>query len=626
MLTVAALADLHDAFSAAVAPPPAYTPVAWAEENLTLSERSTNFPGPLRLRAFTSYLVEPVNAIADPAVEHITLCFASQVAKTIGLMTMLGYIIDHDPGPTLWIMPNELDAKSFSQTRLQPLIEDCPRLARHKPADKDLFKLLEMHFARMSLNLVGANSPARVASRPIRYLFRDELDKYKLATEREAGTAALALHRTRSYAGSSKIVDASTPTVNTGEIWTGYEKGDQRKYHVPCPHCEKLQTLETRQVRWPNDLKGSDGLYDLDRATAEAWYECAFCDKPITSLQKRRIIRKGRWIATKQYRKKSGSPTRHISMQLPAICSPWVDVGHVAAAFLATRNSGSPADLQDFTNSWEALPWTLPGTAIEEDEVLKHRAAYAANTCPSAAPDKILMTADVQRQSFWYVIRAWGGVPSTSWKLRHGQVATWEDLHQVYLSRFIGPQGQEFRCTHGLVDSGDGETTEDVYRACAKYKWVPSKGYGGEGHTQPYRWTQLANGMILLSFWADYYKAALQFRLQIHVDDPGAWLLDAETGPDFAKQLASEKLVSRVNKAGRMVKQWILTHAHAPNHLLDCEVMQLVLRSILPISGGAAEAPAHQAAGGFVAPRDAKPFIRQASRRNPGQGFIRRKK
>ena len=70
-----------------------------------------------------------------------------------------------------------LSAKSISRVRIQPSIRACPVLREKMPVNDDDFTLLKMKFQTMSLTLVGAGSPANLASRPVRYLFCDEVDK-----------------------------------------------------------------------------------------------------------------------------------------------------------------------------------------------------------------------------------------------------------------------------------------------------------------------------------------------------------------------------------------------------------------------------------------------------------------
>jgi phage terminase large subunit GpA-like protein len=60
-------------------------------------------------------------------------------------------------------MPSEALARSFSETRWLPMIDDCPVLAKEKPDNTDKIKILEQHFRKMSLWFVGSNSPANLS-------------------------------------------------------------------------------------------------------------------------------------------------------------------------------------------------------------------------------------------------------------------------------------------------------------------------------------------------------------------------------------------------------------------------------------------------------------------------------
>jgi len=119
-----------------------------------------------------------MDAFIVPFVEEITVMAASQVGKTEAMYNMLGYIIDQDPGPTLIVLPRENDAKSISYKRVLPMIEDSAVLRSHLPKIMDDITKLEYSLDRMILYFAGSNSPADLASRPIRYLFLDEVDKY----------------------------------------------------------------------------------------------------------------------------------------------------------------------------------------------------------------------------------------------------------------------------------------------------------------------------------------------------------------------------------------------------------------------------------------------------------------
>lgn len=70
----------------------------------------------------------------DPKVREIAVVAMSQVGKSEAELNMIGYMIDQDPGSSLYIQPNLDDAKKFSKLRIAPMLRDSPRL-RKKVSD-----------------------------------------------------------------------------------------------------------------------------------------------------------------------------------------------------------------------------------------------------------------------------------------------------------------------------------------------------------------------------------------------------------------------------------------------------------------------------------------------------------
>ena len=125
--------------------------------------------------------------------------------------------------------------------------------------------------------------------------------------------------------------------------------------------------------------------------------------------------------------------------------------------------------------------------------------------------------------------------------------------------------------THGFIDSG--YNTEAVRNFCIENHWVPVKGVDSSNHTQAVKLSNWQNlGLLLVN--ADYFKDALQVKLNIKNDDPGAWLLHRNTVIDYAEQLCTEAPVEEKDKWGRTKRKWKVFPG-ADNHYLDCEVYQL---------------------------------------------------
>ena len=114
-------------------PPERLTVSQWAEKNRRLSPESSAEAGPWRNER-TPYLVDIMDAFTDPKVNKLTVVAASQVGKSEVELNIIGYIIDQDPGSTIYVQPTLDDARKFSRLRIAPMIRDSKPL-RKKVSD-----------------------------------------------------------------------------------------------------------------------------------------------------------------------------------------------------------------------------------------------------------------------------------------------------------------------------------------------------------------------------------------------------------------------------------------------------------------------------------------------------------
>ena len=119
--------------------PALLNPWQWAERELEFSVRVSPMPGPYRT-GMVPYVREPLESFHDPGIRKIVLCWSAQSSKTTTMQVALAYTIANAPGPALFVMPSLEMARSFSENRLIPLIEDCPALSIHKTGDRHDFK------------------------------------------------------------------------------------------------------------------------------------------------------------------------------------------------------------------------------------------------------------------------------------------------------------------------------------------------------------------------------------------------------------------------------------------------------------------------------------------------------
>ena len=123
-----------------------------------------------------------MDACADPSIQEIVVMAGAQLGKTEILLNIVGYHIDNDPSPILVLQPTLDMAQAFSKDRVAAgLIKSTPAL-RGKvkdPRARDSGNTtLHKIFPGGAITMVGANSPSGLASRPIRIVLCDEVDRY----------------------------------------------------------------------------------------------------------------------------------------------------------------------------------------------------------------------------------------------------------------------------------------------------------------------------------------------------------------------------------------------------------------------------------------------------------------
>ncbi len=552
------------------------TASVWADTFRRLDVKTSAEPGQWSTNR-TPYLKGIMDAFTDPQVDEITVMSASQVGKTEAILNMLGYIIDQDPGPTLMVLPRADDAKSVSSNRIKPMIESSPALSRYIPQDSDEITKLEYHFERMFLYFSGSNSPADLASRPIRYLFLDEVDKYPKFSGREADPIKLAQERQKTF-WNKKTVKVSTPTTREGYIFREYEKSDQRQFFVPCPHCGKMQVLVFGQVKWPTGESSSEKIKN-DRL---AWYECLFCKQHIEDSQKPKMMLSGEWVPDKKEQNKNRG------FCLSSLYSPWLTWSDIAAEFLKSKDYVEL--LMNFVNSWLAEVWE---EKIEETTVDKVR-NLAREYEEGFVPDEVLvLTAgvDVQKDHFNFVIRGWGYYEE-SWLIRASEVEYWQDIEEaLFKTEYKRLTSAETLPVYlSCIDSGF--KTDEVYRFCRHWQDKTKAIKGVEELTggRFYRANKIdinsrtgaviPGGLVLWHLNVTQYKDKIN-RL-IHSRDPVKWHIFKNPSEDYLYQFASEhKILIRNRTTGKAKEVWQKKKEAAANHFLDAEVYALAAADII---------------------------------------------
>ena len=396
------------------APPPI---AAWARKCLFISARQgTARPG-FYDTAKTPYILEPLQAMADPAIRRVTLCFGSQTGKTQALIAALAYLWRWAPGPTMVVQPAIDEAKTFGETRLKPTLEDSEELRQLLPHDRKGGYKKDFYALRGSLvYLIGAGSPSKMASKPCRYTILDETDKFPAEFTAEGDPIKLIEQRTKTYQGRQKELFTSTPTLETGVIWRQFKQGDRREFFIQCEHCKAWQPIAFGDIKFDNDKTATA------RAIAKtARLVCRSCGAPHDTHAKNRMVAKGHWQPTAE---PELDATR--SYHLPSFAAPWISLEYIVQHFIEAKRAGR-TQLRAFVNGELAEPWIEEQQNLLNTDLARLELDYGegqsfpARDASALAEDRIrIVGADVQIDRLVAVCRefARGG--------ESGLVSKWE--------------------------------------------------------------------------------------------------------------------------------------------------------------------------------------------------------
>lgn len=549
----------------------------WAEKYRILDETSA-IPGRWS-NNMTPYLIEIMDKFNDPYVRYIIFVKPSQVGGTEAMINILGWIVSQNPSPTMLVYPDDEIAKDISKDKLKPAFIKSPIL-------KDRFlenmsKERALKFKGMTMYINGAGSPTKLASKAIKYLAFDEIDKMGGATAKEASPYSLATERTKTFKYTKKIYACSTPTLKTNYIWKLHEEAEEVKhYFVPCPHCNEFIEIKWKQVKIVEDTEKK--MTVAERAKT-AKYVCQECGCIIENKDKPAMLREGEWRTVE---KRCEGKAESVSYWINSLYSVFVSFEDAVKEFLSSKDD--PEKLQNFINSWLAEPWEDTKLKTTSDLVMERQTDIEEFIVPEWA--KFLTGGiDVQETSLYWTIRAWGD-NITSQNICHGQAFSFAEVERVMNLQYCKEKGEKMTVELALIDSGD--QTDTVYDFCANNSdWVvPCK--GTDENLQHFRISKVnkvtsqAYGMRLILVTSGKYKDMIAARLN-RKNGPGSWQVYKGCDLDYADQVTSEQKVidknSRKNSQGKKRMIWKVKTSHADNHYLDAEVYAFAAADMLGV-------------------------------------------
>ena len=560
-------------------PPPDYSVSEWADTHYVLPRSSSAEAGKFRTSR-VPFMREIMDALTyDSGVEELAFMKATQIAGTTAAIVWILYTIHSAPAPTMVILPTGDLAQSFSRMKLQPSIDEtpcCAELVAGKRSRDSGNTILHKEFPGGFIFMSGSNSPASFRSRSIRNLFLDDVDGFDANVGQEGDPVELARRRTDTFGSRRKIFLCSTPTTKgISRIEMAYNDSDQRRYHVPCPHCGYMQTLEWGGqdadfgIKFERDAGGS---------VSDVWYQCSGCHKRIDETGKTNMLAGGKWVPEHHGRERRG-------YQISSLYSPvgWVSWRQVVTEFLESKSD--PERLQVWTNTRMGLPWDETGEQPDWAALMGRSEPYRLLIAPESVQ---ILTAGIDVMDTFLTLCIYGwGASEEAWLLYFGEIygdpaqpEPWRQVDEMLFRTYERDGGGNLSIVAMGIDTG-GHCTQAVYDYSRRRFPQAMACKGASTPNKPviskpsqvdvnYMGTRIKDGCYLWSVGTDTIKATIYSRLRISEGGPGCFHFPVGTPDKFFQELTAEKRITRYVK-GFPRMEWM--QIRKANHALDATVL-----------------------------------------------------
>lgn len=593
---------LRSIFRAGLQQVPKTSVSEWADSYRMLPPESAE-PGRWKTSR-APYQREIMNAFTAPGIHRVAVKSCSQIGKSDIMNNVIGRFAHLDPCTMMMIQPTLADGEDFSKSRIAPMIEATKVLKtifRESKSRNTSNTIMSKYFTGGRLIIAGANAPSGLASKPIRILLCDEVDRFPDSAGVEGDPVELAAKRTTTY--WNRVIGLfSTPTIKgASRIDDEYMTGTQEEWQHACPNCGEYHLLTHRRML--TDHESSQRRNQKHVVVHDVHWVCPDCGHRFSEQEMKHA--KQTYIAQNP----GAAATGVRSFFVNCFASPWMDWKSIMREWLEAE--GDPEREKVIYNTRFGESYERKGSFESEVKFLDRREKYGADL-----PEGVLLltaAVDVQDNRLEYEICGWGaeeeqygiakdiilGVPDTA--------AVWEQLDNA-LERIYyfapGPDGKSKGLTvaRTFIDSG-GHYTANVYDYCWRNRFrqrfaVKGSSAAGDPLIAKYSKVQMRGGSIpLVIIGTDAGKQHIMDRLSIEV--PGAkymhFPLDEPSNDQlqeslnnrgydaiYFRGLISEELVPR-KKNGQIVWRWENIAKDKRNEPLDLKVYNLAcIKSIAP--------------------------------------------
>lgn len=491
----------------------------WADNHRMLSSGISAEPGKWKTSR-APYQKDIMNAFTEPGIHRVVVKSSSQIGKSDMMNNVIGRFAHLDPCAIMMIQPTIDMAQDYSKTRIAPMIRDTKVLnnlfydVKSRDANNTI---LSKVFPGGRLIMCGANSPAGLASRPIRILLAHEVDRFPDSAGTEGDPVDLATKRMTTFWNSCMGLFSTPTNEGSSRIDEEYLAGTQEEWQHKCPNCGEYHllrhidmTVDYKEIKTPSGKKTV--------IVNDVKWRCPHCGFSFSEKEMKQTPQK--YISRNADALKNGIRSFFVN----GFTSPWMTWTRIMREWLEAK--GDPEREKVIMNTVFGESYKQKGAFEDEQIFLRRRESYRAEL-PNGV---LLLTAaiDTQDNRLEYEVVGWGK-EEECWGIRKGivlgapnQDRTWKEIDNILDKTYHFADGKGLKVVRTFIDSG-GHYTSDVYNYCQKNfhkQRFAIKGRGGPGIPLIYKIAKANNAKApLILLGVDDGKQQIMDRLSI--DSPG---------------------------------------------------------------------------------------------------------
>ena len=575
-------------------------PIDWLERNVQLDGRYFK-------RENHPLLIEPLRMASTKRGGYVGLIGSVQHIKTLAAQLAQLYGLHTSPCNAAHFDLTAEALKEFSDDKFTPLIDNTDTITSLIPNQPYRRTKFYTSTPYGYIRLLSAGIMANRNSKTLERITADESWAYK----DDEGWLEQIHDRQSSFTWQWQMFLPSSGQTAGSQLDQLWKKSTQRTWHVPCdccgeeiPYIWKLPAVNGKVpdggMRYAStkEVTNNDGVIDWVKLRESAYYQCQLCSGRMdwnAADQDRRNMA-GRYIAMNP----NGDPDIIFYHYNAIVHVPWPELVTKWKEATIARSRGDLSKLENFVRKQLAESWN-ESDHISGDVKQNSRGGYLLGEKWDAEDQIIFCTVDVQKDSFYLVVRSWAMVNG--------------ELHSRLLEReHVASSGaiKDIADKWDLKQNGldgtrvwlDGNyNTSAVQRLASSNGWCVFRGdkamdfrhkdglrriYGEMNYIDTFQGTSQANseryaGQVRFSKHSALSSLFLVRSLK-GKDENLLWTHADDAGKDYTRQINAWQRISKTAPDGRRFFDFRNTDSKN-DHYSDAETMNLVCCAMAGLVG-----------------------------------------